>query len=138
LSGEISYSQLRTFFSEDQFVAYVGIELVSGGEGQAMARLSLREHHLNGLGIVQGGVIFTLADFTFAVAANSHGRIAVSIHCAISYLKAVRKGVLFAEAREVSCGPKLAVYHIRVTDESGELVSTFEGTAYLKKEKWEI
>jgi acyl-CoA thioesterase len=127
--------ELQAFFRRDLFAAHVGIELLEAGGGRAVARLKLRDHHLNGLGMVQGGAIFTLADLAFAAAVNSRGRTAVAIHASISFLKAAQGDTLIAEAREVSCGPKIAAYTIRVTEPSGELVSLFEGMAYRKKER---
>jgi acyl-CoA thioesterase len=125
---------IKTFFRKDLFAGFVGIELIEAGDGKAKARLEIRDHHRNGLGLVHGGAIFTLADLAFAAAANSRGRAAVAIHCSISYLKAAAGGLLFAEAEEVSCGPKIAAYTIRITDGTGELISRFEGMAYRKKE----
>jgi acyl-CoA thioesterase len=133
---KISPEAIEAFFKKDIFAAYVGIELTDAGEGRATARLKIEDHHLNGLGLVHGGAIFTLADLAFAAAVNSHGRIAVAIHCSIAYLKAAEGDFLVAEAREVSCGPKIAAYTIRVTDGTGELIALFEGMAYRKKDRW--
>lgn len=132
---ELTQEELQTFFRRDLFAAYVGIELLEAGNGRAVARLKLRDHHRNGLGMVQGGAIFTLADLAFAAAVNSRGRTAVAIHAAISYMKAAQGDTLIAEAQEVSCGPKIAAYTIRITESSGELISLFEGMAYRKKER---
>ena len=136
LNEDISPEALKTFFRKDLFAGFVGIELLEAGAGRATARLDLRDHHLNGLGLVHGGAIFTLADLAFAAAVNSRGRAAVAIHCSISYLKAVQGGHLLAECQEISCGPKIAAYTIRITDGSGELVARFEGLAYRKRERW--
>lgn len=125
---------LKSFFRKDRFAEHVGIEVLSAEDGRAKARLRLKDHHYNGIGLIQGGVIFTLADLAFAAAVHSRGRIAVAVHCSISYLKAAKGDLLHAEAEEVSCGPKLAVYIIRITDASGDVIALFEGTAYRKKE----
>jgi acyl-CoA thioesterase len=135
---ETSAAALAAFFRRDRFAAYVGIELLEAGSGRAKARLTLAEQHLNGLGIVHGGALFTLADLAFAAAVNSRGRAAVAIQCTISYLRAAQGGLLTAEAEEVSCGPKIASYLIRITDAAGEIVSLFEGLAYRKKERWTL
>jgi acyl-CoA thioesterase len=134
VTEELSRDALKEFFRRDLFAGFVGIELVEAGEGRARARLALKDHHRNGLGLIHGGAIFTLADLAFAAAVNSRGRAAVAIHCSISYLKATEEGVLIAEAEEVSCGPKIAAYAIRVTDSAGELIALFEGMAYRKRE----
>ncbi|OHE23057.1 MAG: hypothetical protein A2Z43_08160 [Syntrophobacterales bacterium RBG_19FT_COMBO_59_10] len=136
LSQEITSEALKSFFRKDLFAEFVGIELLDAGDGRATAKLQLKDHHRNGIGLVQGGAIFTLADLAFAAAVHSRGRIAVAIHCSVSYLKAVQGDFLLAEAQEVSCGPKIALYTVRVTDSTEEVVSLFEGMAYRKKELW--
>jgi acyl-CoA thioesterase len=49
-------------------------------------------------------------------------------------VKATTGGILTAEAREVSCNPKLGSYTVNVTDESGVIVAVFQGLAYRKKQ----
>jgi acyl-CoA thioesterase len=132
----LSPDDVKAFFRKDAFANFVGIELIAAGEGRATARLELTDHHRNGLGLVHGGAIFALADLAFAAAVNSRGRAAVAIHCSISYLKAAEGESLLAEADEVSCGPKIASYTIRITDGTGALIARFEGMAYRKKERW--
>ena len=65
-------------------------------------------------------------------ASNSHGTAAVAINVSISYLKATRTGVLWAEARELSKHPKLGTYTVEVKDDAGELVAIFQGMVYRK------
>jgi acyl-CoA thioesterase len=133
---EDALKAIKAFFRKDLFAAFVGIELIEAGNGRAKACLPVSDRHRNGLGIVHGGAIFTLADLAFAAAVNSRGRVAVAIHCSISYLKAAAGDVLIAEAEEISCGPKIAAYTIRITDASGDIIARFEGMAYRKKEHW--
>jgi acyl-CoA thioesterase len=119
---------------KDRYAKLTGIELVEVAEGRAKARLKISGQHLNGVGIAHGGAIFTLADFVFAAASNSHETLAVAINVSISYLKAVFNGTLIAEAREVAINPKLASYTVEVRDETGDLVAIFQGMAYRKKD----
>jgi acyl-CoA thioesterase len=123
------------FFKNDRFAQHSGIELLEIGEGRAKARMAINDSHLNGVNLVHGGAIFTLADLVFAAASNSHGTVAVAINASIWFVKAARQGTLFAEAKEVSRNPKLATYSIQVTDDSGELVASFEGMVYRKKDQ---
>ena len=78
----------------DQFVRYNGIELTEIGEGEAIGKMTITPNHLNGLGTVQGGALFTLADYVCAAAANSRGKSAVSLDGQIDFLKSVSKGTL--------------------------------------------
>ena len=126
--------RIKRRFDDDHFAKHVGLELLTVELGHACARMPIQRCHLNGLGGVQGGAIFTLADFAFAAAANSHGQVAVAVNVSINFMKAVSAGVLTATAREVALNPKLGTYTVDVTDESGQLVAVFQGLAYRKKE----
>jgi acyl-CoA thioesterase len=124
---------VRVMISRDRFAAQAGIALVEVGDGTARARMEISPSHLNGLDVVQGGAIFTLADVAFAAACNSHDRVAVAIDVSISFVKAVSSGTLFAEAREEALTDRLSTCIVRVSDEAGGLVALFKGTAYRKR-----
>ncbi len=95
--------KIKEYFSQkDAFARKCGIELLEVGTGSAKARVKLTSEHHNGVGIAHGGIIFTLADYVFAAASNSHGTVAVAINANISYLKAAKDGSLYAQGREVS------------------------------------
>ncbi len=126
---------LRHFFKNDRFAERANIELLSLSPGYARAKMTLHPHHLNGYGTVQGGAIFTLADFAFAAASNSHGTVAVAINVSITFMKAAKTGALWAEAREISRNFKLGSYTVEVKDDAGEMVALFQGLAYRKSEK---
>jgi acyl-CoA thioesterase len=125
---------IKEFFKNDRFAEHCGIELVEVGEGRAKTRMKIEDRHLNGVNVVHGGAIFSLADLAFAAASNSHGTVAVAINASIWYVKAGLSGTLFANAREVSLNPKLATYSIEVTDDAGEIIAVFEGMVYRKKQ----
>jgi acyl-CoA thioesterase len=125
---------ISDFFKNDRFARHSGIELLEIGEGRAKAKMTIQDSHLNGVNLVHGGAIFTLADLVFAAASNSHGTVAVAINASIWFVKAATEGTLYAEATEVSLNPKLATYSIKVTDEAGELIAIFEGMVYRKKD----
>jgi acyl-CoA thioesterase len=128
-------NEIAQYFRKDNYAALTGIQLLEFSEGRARAKLEITKDHLNATGTVQGGVLFTLADFAFAVASNSHGTIAVAINSCISFFKAVSAGTLFADAKEISFHPKIASYLVEVTNEQHELIATFQGMVYRKKDK---
>ncbi|MBN2131603.1 MAG: hotdog fold thioesterase [Sedimentisphaerales bacterium] len=123
------------FFKNDRFAEHSGIQLLDIAPGYAKAKMEIQDRHLNGVDVVHGGAIFTLADLAFAAASNSHGTVAVAINASIWFVKAGRQGTLYAEAKEVSRNPKLATYSIAVTDDSGETIARFEGMVYRKKDQ---
>jgi acyl-CoA thioesterase len=126
---------VKRCFKNDHFSERSGIELLSVSSGHATAKMTLQPYHLNGLKTIHGGAIFTLADFTFAAAANSHGTVAVAINANITFMKAPEGGTLWAEAREMSKNFKIGSYVVEVKDDHGELVAQFQGLAYRKKDR---
>jgi acyl-CoA thioesterase len=131
----LSEAELKRIFKTDRYAELSNIELLTAGPGHATAKMTLHPHHLNALKTVQGGAIFTLADFTFAVACNSHGTLAVALNVSITFMKAATTGTLWAEAREVSQNYKVGTYAVEVKDDQGDLIATFQGLAYRKNEK---
>ena len=131
----LSEPELKHIFKSDKYAQLSNIELLTAGPGHATAKMTLHPHHLNALKTVQGGAIFTLADFTFAVACNSHGTMAVALEVSIVFMKAATTGTLWAEAREISKNFKVGLYVVDIKDDQGELVAQFQGLAYRKKEK---
>ncbi|MDR1624250.1 MAG: PaaI family thioesterase [Tannerellaceae bacterium] len=125
-------STLQEFLKGDKFALLAGVELLDAGNGYAKARMEIKPEHLNGGGVCQGGAIFTLADLAFAAATNSHARLTFSIHSGINFFRSERKGVLYAEAKEVFSHKRLSNCEVNITNEAGELIATFTGTGYRK------
>ncbi len=126
-------ASFEEFLTNDKFARHINVEMLEAAHGSATATMQVQDYHLNSHKTVHGGAIFALADAVFAAASNSHGPTAVAINVSISYLKAVGAGTLTATATEVSLNPTLATYEVRVTNEAGELVATFQGMVYRKK-----
>ena len=133
-SPAAAVNDLEAYLRKDRFAAHSDVELVSVTPGHALARLKVEPHHWNAVGIAQGGAIFTLADYAFAAASNSHGTVAVAINAHITFMKSVSTGTLTAEAREVSKNFKLGTYTVEVKDERGELIAVFQGMVYRKQD----
>ncbi len=132
---QLSEAELKHIFKSDRYAELSNIELLTAAPGRATAKMTLHPHHLNALKTVQGGAIFTLADFTFAVACNSHGTMAVALDVSIAFMKAATTGTLWAEAREISKNFKVGLYLVDVKDDAGDLVAQFQGMAYRKKDQ---
>lgn len=126
---------IEDFIQNDRFSQLLGIELLEAADGNAKARMTISEKHLNGHNILHGGAIFSLADLAFAAACNSHGQVALALNVNISFLKAVKEGVVYAKAVERSVNPKIGTYDIEVRHQDGSLIAIFHGMAYRKKEK---
>jgi acyl-CoA thioesterase len=107
---------------------FMGLELVSCEPGRAVMRMTVRESMLNGHDICHGGMIFTLADSTFAFACNSHNKVTVAAGCSIEFLKPGRLGdVLTCEAVEQVLQGRYGVYDMKVSNQQGETVAVVRG-----------
>jgi acyl-CoA thioesterase len=83
---------------------------------------------LNGHDICHGGMIFTLADSTFAYACNSRNHATVAAGCSIEFLQPAHLGdVLTCEGREQVLQGRHGVYDMQVTNQHGQVVALFRG-----------
>jgi acyl-CoA thioesterase len=118
--------------SKDQFAKFIGIKIVSAGEGKATGEMTITKEHLNGAETIHGGAIFSLADTVFGAASNSREGLALAINVSISYFKAISNGKLTAVAEEISLHRKLATYIIKIFDDDSNIIALFQGTVYRK------
>ena len=130
--------RIQKYFQQENFANISGMHLTEVSKGYAKAEMKIEKRHLNVLGTVHGGALFTFADMAFAAASNSHGTVAVAINCDISFVKAASEGYLYAEAKETSINPKIATYDVSIRDEKGDTIAIFNGMAYRKKDALEL
>jgi len=123
--------KIKNFFkNEKDFSKNIGIELLEVHYGYAKAKLKITEFHLNQAGVAHGGAIFTLADFAFAVASNSFGKVSLAINTSISFIHAGKKGdELIAEAKLVDESNKLGTYEVKISNNE-KTIAFFTGTVY--------
>jgi len=129
---ETEQMTIQEFFKDDRYAALSGIELLEVKPGWAKTKMEIKDMHLNAGNVVQGGAIFTLADYAFAAAVNAYGNLAMSVETSIRYFKGVGTGTLFAEAKAIHIHKKLATFEVTVTNEKEELIALFTATAYRK------
>lgn len=123
-------SNIADRLHKDRLVKLLGIEIVDESERFPVCRLKVEDKHLNGVDYTQGGALFTLADYAFAIASNTDGRVSLGISTAMNFHKATKKGdVLSTVTKEISKTNRLSVYEVKIFCKS-ELVASFTGTAY--------
>ena len=116
---------------DDLFSQWLGIEVLEIKEGYSRLKMIVRQEMINGLGIVHGGIAFSLADSAFAFACNNRNNLSVALDTSINFTKPVRvNDELTAEASEVHNGKSTGIYHIRIHNQDNELVALFKGTCF--------
>ncbi|MBR6742394.1 MAG: PaaI family thioesterase [Clostridia bacterium] len=118
-----SIEELREFFKNDIFATEAGCVIEDIGADFAKCSMKITDKHKNARGAVMGGAIFTLADFTFAVLANSGERCAVSLSASTSFLKAAKGDTLTANASFTHNGKSTCCATVTVCDNLGTSVA---------------
>lgn len=127
----------RIFFSKDLYATdTTGIVIEEVGEKYAKCSLKLDKKHLNAVGHAMGGVMFTLADFTFAVSTNRNGQTTVTTSSTINFLSSPKGSILYGESKILKDGKTTCFYEINITDNLGNLIAVINTTGnhiYLKQ-----
>lgn len=123
-------NEIRQFFEKDRFATENGMVIDSVGDMTAVCSMKIDKRHMNAVGNVMGGVYFTLADFTFAVATNHDKPGIVSLSSTITF-NAIAKGEkIICEAKKIKLGRTTCVYEMMLTDENDNLLATVLTTGY--------
>ena len=130
MSNFNSLEEARDFFYKDKFAVTTGITLDELTDEVAVCSLELTEDHKNAYGGVMGGVIFTLADFAFAVMTNQIHQPTVAQQVSINYLSAPKGNKLIARAKCRKSGRTSSIVNIDVSDDTGRDIAQFIGTGF--------
>ena len=129
---------LQRMLQHDKFTEWLGLKVDAVDAGYCKLHYTVKEEMLNGFHSIHGGVLFSAADSAFAFACNSHGVLTVALDVSISFTRAAKPGeVLTVEAQELHLGNRTGAYDVKTTNEKGELVAWFKGTAYRTSQKIE-
>lgn len=116
---------------QDLFSQWLGIEILEVREGYSKIKMTVRKEMINGLGIVHGGIAFSLSDSCFAYACTNRNVLSVALDTAINFIKPVHVGnILTAEAKEIHNGKSTGLYHITVSNQNNHIVAFFKGTCF--------
>ncbi len=125
--------EIRAFFANDKFATDAGAYIEEVDDCYAKCSMKIDDRHRNAVGGVMGGVHFTLADFTFAVATNWKKAGVVSLNSTITYLGTVKGDELIAEAFCVKDGRNTNCYRVDIHDNFMNYVATVNITGYKKE-----
>lgn len=109
------------------WVKEMGIKILTATPDEVTCEWQVEEKHLQGYGIVHGGVhcgvVETLASFGAAVVAFPRGQRVVGLENHTSFIRAVRAGKLRGKATPVTRGRTTQVWDAWIRDEQDRLVA---------------
>jgi acyl-CoA thioesterase len=130
-NDELAIDVVNQMMKDDLFSQWLGIEIIEVKEGYSKVKMKVRSGMMNGLGIVHGGVAFSLADTAFAFACNTRNNLSVALDTSINFLKPVHADdELIAEAKEIHNGKSTGLYQITITNQRNHTVALFKGTCF--------
>ena len=122
---------VNRMMEKDLFSQWLGIRVLEIRQGYSRIEMEIREEMMNGLGVVHGGVCFSLADSAFAFACNNRNNLSVALDTSINFTKATQPGdVIRAEAKEIHNGRSTGLYLVSVTNQFNDQVAMFKGTCF--------
>ncbi|MCR4938683.1 MAG: PaaI family thioesterase [Treponemataceae bacterium] len=114
----------REFFGGDLYATKMtGIQIDEIGEHYACCSLEITRNHQNAYGGVMGGVVFTLADYTFAVSSNFNQPKTVSVTSQINFIGMAKGKRLISKSTLIKDGRSTCLYGIDISDELGTKVA---------------
>ncbi len=119
----MTIDELKKFFSNDRFAMDMGCKITEADSNHSVVEIDVTENHHNGNNSVQGGVMFTLADFACAVVANADEIAYVSADGNISFLNAGKGKKLIAEASIIKRGKTLVFCEAVLHDENNKIIA---------------
>ena len=119
------------------FANHIGLRIEESRDGSSRCSLPIQEHHLNSIGALHGGVMFTLADTGMGAALYTTlepDQICATIEVKINYFKPVWKGTVVCTSEVVHKGKSVANIEASL-HESGVLVAKANGSFSIFKRK---
>jgi uncharacterized protein (TIGR00369 family) len=110
---------------------FLGMRLMSQGDGRAVVTLEATEKHANPMGTLHGGLLCDVADAAMGVAFAStlaEQQSFTTLELKINFLRPFWKGLLTAEAETTSRGRTIGLLTCKVTDEKKRLIASATST----------
>ena len=119
---------------DSPFSRLIGLEDGRSDSGIGAVSLEVQPQHLQGAGVVHGGLIATMGDTAFFRAVRSvlaPGERTTTIELKVNFLAPAAAGRLTATARVISQSPRLVAAEMEVRDQQQRLIAQGLGT-YLR------
>ena len=123
--------EVRKLFGNDRFATEAcGCRVLEASRGHAVCAFDIAPVHLNAMGNVMGGAIFTLADFALAIACNIGENPTVAVSNTIEYLNSTKGSTLVATCDVDKSGRNLGFYTVEVKDDLDTPVAKMTATCF--------
>ena len=130
-ANDLARACADAMYANDRASVALGMEISEMSAGRAVLTMTVRDDMVNGHDLCHGGLIFSLADSSFAFACNSQNINAVAAGARIEFLAPAHLGDrLTAVAQQVSQGGRTGVYDVVVTNQQDNTIALFRGNSH--------
>ena len=130
-ADQLAHACSIAMHENDHAAKALGMEIIETRAGFAHLEMVVRKDMLNGHAICHGGMIFTLADTSFAHACNSYNKVTVASGCTIDFAAPGFEGDrLKAIAEERHRKGRTGVYDITVYNQKDQALAFFRGKSH--------
>jgi acyl-CoA thioesterase len=124
---------IRTLILHDPYMNFLGITIDIMEAGHARCSVTITQDMLNFHGMVHGGLVFSLADVAFSIAANYDYLPSYALDVSGSFIQTAHVGDrITADAQIIHTTKRTGVYRMDVRHAS-TLIATFNGTVFRKR-----
>lgn len=122
--------RFRDISSKIHFMRSNKVTIVSVEEEKVVLRMAIQPEARNPYGVVQGGVLYTLADHAAGMAAGLDERYYVTQNGSLNFLKNQSDGCIFATAMVRHRGKQTCLIAIDIVGDNNQLLATGEFTFF--------
>jgi len=112
----------------------LGMVIEQKSPGRSRMRLTVDPTWNNPNGVLHGGVIYTLIDYSMGGAVREslpEGEHCATIQVQVNYLSSVREGTLWVDTTVVKQGRNIAFTESKVWDNGARLIATASGSMFI-------
>ncbi|MBQ3383704.1 MAG: PaaI family thioesterase [Erysipelotrichaceae bacterium] len=114
--------------------AFDNYEIITYEPGKTVIKSIVGENALNPYGMIHGGCLYTLCDYTAGITAYSLGSVSVTLQSNINYIKpSYKDDVLYIESICIHNGKSTKVIETKITNDKQEIICSASFTMYHMK-----
>lgn len=120
----MNLEKLKEYFKDDTLAQTMGINIDYASFEKTICSMTVGDNFKNAKGFAHGGTIFSLADYTFAIASNLGGKMSVTLDASVTYFRPASDNKLVATAVLVNHTRHTCNYNICIYDGAEKHVAT--------------
>ena len=117
---------------QNEYMKYLGIELLELEEKYAKGRMRVNDKLLNPYGTMHGGSLYSLADIVAGTCACMQGKMVATVSGNMNYLlPGIATTYIWCEAKNIRQGAHLSVFDIVLKDDKDNVLQTGSFTFFI-------